>query len=149
MKLIKNIKKFSQLPLLEKTLATKIFFMAGIYRIIILTVPFKIITSKLSRRIKSSSHNFSTENLKTLGLIIDKVCRNTPWESKCLVQALICKKLCRKYGVLNILYIGVKKDHLGNLASHAWVSDSQNNIIVGSCGANEFKVITQYSDSIE
>ena len=58
--------------------------------------------------------------------IADKVARvanRVPWESKCLVQAMVAQRLLRGYGLSSTLYLGVGRDNRtgGKMIAHAWV----------------------------
>lgn len=45
----------------------------------------------------------------------------TPWESKCLVQALAAKKYLQRMGIESTLYLGTAKQKEGSLEAHAWL----------------------------
>lgn len=73
------------------------------------------------------------------------VCRNTPWESLCLVEALSCKKMLDRRGFKTTLYLGVCKDtNNKELAAHAWLKMG-NFILTGSHGHRSFKIVNFYS----
>ena len=149
-----NTKKFLGLSITEKLLVAKVFLLSGLFRAIILCIPFRLIAKRLSCHIKNNHTNkiHAPFTAQQIGSIIGSVCRHTPWESKCLVQALICKTLCRKYGIQNILHIGVYKnpetpDH--KLESHAWMIDHNNEPIVGGTNNTCFKILATYSDTYD
>lgn len=110
-------------------------------------MPFKKIAKTFIKEIKPVENEvILASRVKKIGQLIDSVCRHTPWESKCLVQALICKRLCRKLKILTTLYIGVNKQPGSDLEAHAWVVDQNNNIIVGGLHSLQFKIIATYRD---
>ncbi len=57
--------------------------------------------------------------------VIDKVARvakRVPWQSKCLVQAMVAQRLLRDYNIKSTLYLGVSRDEeSGKMIAHAWV----------------------------
>jgi hypothetical protein len=54
---------------------------------------------------------------------VARVSRRVPWESKCLVQAMVAQRLLRSYGLASTLYLGVgrKEEDGGRMVAHAWV----------------------------
>lgn len=153
MKLIKNlerisiyVKRFLGFSFKEQLLCIKILCLAGFFRLVILVVPFKKIAQNLSKTIKVSNYKDNQQMIYRIGQIIGSVCRHTPWDSKCLVQALICKTICRQHKVVNTLYLGVNRDNVGQLLAHAWVTDADKRILVGGKFSKSFKIIATYSD---
>ena len=58
---------------------------------------------------------------KKISWIVTTIAKYTPWESKCLVQALTAQKMLKKQGVSTTLYLGVKKDNNNQMLAHAWI----------------------------
>ena len=54
---------------------------------------------------------------------VARVARRVPWESKCLVQAMVAQRLLRDYHLSSTLYLGVGRDkeHENQMIAHAWV----------------------------
>lgn len=146
MKLLTGLRKFCKLPLSEKAFFLRVFILSAVFRLAILLIPFKKIAVKLNKGMRAKPHTKLPITLKRLGQIIDSVCRHTPWESKCLVQALVCKQLCRRYAVRTSLFIGVDKNQESVFRAHAWVTDDENNVIVGGKQTALFKVVAKYTD---
>ena len=65
--------------------------------------------------------------------IVDRVAQRVPWESKCLVQAMVAQRLLRDYGIESTLYLGVGRDkEAGNkMIAHAWVRSGPHSICGG------------------
>lgn len=51
---------------------------------------------------------------------VDRICTRTTWESKCLVRALTAKRLLKRKGIKNTLYLGCKLED-GAMVAHAWL----------------------------
>lgn len=63
---------------------------------------------------------------------VTRVCRHTPWQSKCLVQALIAQHLLKKHQIPSTLYLGVGK--VGEeMIAHAWLRSGEY-YLTGGCG---------------
>ena len=67
---------------------------------------------------------------------VARVARRVPWESKCLVQAMVAQRLLRGYHIESTLYLGVgldkEKEAGNNMIAHAWVRSGPYHI----CGGN-------------
>lgn len=83
--------------------------------------------------------------IKRIREIVISICRNTPWESKCLVEAITCKKMLQKIGVETTVYLGIRKDENGKeMKAHAWLKLGDH-ILTGRSGHQSFKVVNFYS----
>ncbi len=54
---------------------------------------------------------------------VARVARRVPWQSKCLVQAMVAQRLLKSYKLQSTLYLGVGRDKEQNnkMVAHAWV----------------------------
>lgn len=55
-------------------------------------------------------------------LAVARVHRYVPWNTECYTQALTAKYLLQQRGVPSLLSIGFKKDDVGKIQGHAWLS---------------------------
>ena len=55
-------------------------------------------------------------------LAVARVHRYVPWNTECYTQALTAKYLLQQRGVPSFLSIGFKKDDVGKIQGHAWLS---------------------------
>lgn len=55
-------------------------------------------------------------------LAVARVHRYVPWSTECYTQALTAKYLLKQRGISSLLNIGFKKDHLGEVQGHAWLT---------------------------
>jgi len=69
----------------------------------------------------------------------------TPWESKCLVQAIVGKIMLRQYGIGNTLYLGVGKNEEMSLVAHSWLRCGEL-IITGGHDLNQYAVVGKFAD---
>ena len=65
---------------------------------------------------------------------VARVARRVPWESKCLVQAMVAQRLLRGYGINSTLYLGVSRDKDDNnkMIAHAWVRSGPYSVCGGT-----------------
>lgn len=125
-----------------------IFILLGIARIIILTIPFRVIT-RIFLESRNKKYLFTTRKMKVimdLAKSITIAAKYTPWASKCLVQALIIRLFLRIYSLPNIFYIGISYDKDDKFLSHAWISVEDITVIGGQNSFLNFKIIKQFED---
>ena len=75
---------------------------------------------------------------------METISRYTPWESKCLVQAIVVKVLLNRRRIKSALYLGVAKTGQGGLAAHAWLCAGGSVVTGDDCGA-EFTVVAKFA----
>lgn len=107
----------------NKFLYMKTFLLSGYYRLCIVAVPMKRLQKAMGIRNEESAEEESAEFYRKAAKVshaVNRVCRYTPWQSKCLVRALTARHLLKKLQVPSTLYLGVGEcDH--TLKAHAWV----------------------------
>lgn len=105
--------------------------------------PFHKYKSHLGKMQVESATNYEDnkayiDHVKTIVL---RVCRHTPWESKCLVQAVTCKKILADKGINSNLYLGVQPKHENKeMKAHAWLVIGDK-VITGGPNHTQFKVV--------
>jgi hypothetical protein len=112
----------------DKFLFFEAFILCGIIRMIILLIPFN--------KIRNSIGGYNQDNLKEVSAseykVVKRVARAiyqatkyTPWESKCLVQALTAQRMLKKRKIYSTLYLGVAKEGKKKVKAHAWLRCGQ------------------------
>ena len=73
-------------------------------------------------------------NIRYVAERVAGVARRVPWESKCLVQAMVAQRLLRGYDMKSTLYLGVGRDEdeNGKMIAHAWVRCGIYNVCGGT-----------------
>ena len=76
------------------------------------------------------------EQRKKIALVARRVARvveRVPWESKCLVQAMVVQRLLRDYCIESTLYLGVGRNKEDNdkMVAHAWLRSGPYYVIGG------------------
>ena len=112
----------------RRSLTIKAIFYAAVARFRIRFFP----GSKLHRYLGENGVETPAEELidkelrRNFRFVADRVAsaaKRMPWESKCLVQAMVAQRLLRDYGMKSTLYLGVGRDEKenGKMVAHAWV----------------------------
>lgn len=134
----------------DKVLIMKVFVLTAIFRFAILAIPFKRLSKYMGTLKEESSSTISDEQYREAGRIawaISKVIKYTPWESKCLVQALTAQFLLYHKGIESTLYLGVKKDESEkNLMAHSWIRCGEF-FVTGGNGEN-FAQVAKFKKGI-
>lgn len=124
LKFFKKIKTLFKIKNQDKLAFIKAFIYMGYFRAFILFVPFNKLRKRMGKIKLESPQEVDDECYKKavrIARIVGIVSYHTPWESKCLVQALTAQKMLKKQGVSTTLYLGVKKDNNNQMLAHAWI----------------------------
>lgn len=128
-----------------------LFILLAFMRVAILTIPFRILvklflqpkTSSCSSKLAAEKHIIYA---RVIGRMTAMLAQHTPWQSKCLVQALACRFVLRHYAIANVFYLGVAKDEANKFIAHAWINCSSETIVGGSDSFERYKIISQFED---
>ncbi|MDR3287863.1 MAG: lasso peptide biosynthesis B2 protein [Peptococcaceae bacterium] len=126
-----------------------VFLLLGAVRLTLLVVPFKHIAARLGEKMGESPDAESWpagRKAARIGWAVGKMSRYTPWESKCLVQAVTAHLLLRLFGLSYTLYLGLglEKDEDGKLSAHAWLRCGDL-IITGGREKEGFRSVAQFA----
>jgi hypothetical protein len=133
---------------IEKLLLLEAFFLLGLARILVLTIPFRWLARTLGRHMLESSTDAAAADLH-LAVLIGQAVRaaagNTPWESVCLPQAVAGQWMLKRRGITATLYLGVAKadDKPERLAAHAWLRCGYQ-ILTGGAGHRQYTVVSTF-----
>ena len=122
--MVSQIRGFFNLSGAEKLMLPEALFYSAKYRWLLLNRPFDSFSSHLGIKDEETPYDPPEKNvlaiLKSIGKVVVAVCTNTPWESKCLVQAFTAKRMLLKRGIGCTVYLGLARDDKGKLVAHAW-----------------------------
>lgn len=145
--MIRRVIKFFSLSWQDRWLFIEAFCLTGIVRLAILLIPFRRLSMVLGKHMRESPIKedvVEAEVARRIGWGVETVSRYTPWESKCLVQAIVGKIMLRQYEIANTLYLGVRRD-AGSLVAHAWLRCGAT-IITGGQGWERFTMVGKFAD---
>jgi hypothetical protein len=138
---------FKRLPADEK----KMFFIA-----IFLVIKVKILTSLFPLRFYSSSlgvqhksilQTMDGQELTPLYKVLRTLKRTSsylPFKNKCLVDAIVAKKMLKKLGLGSTLYLGVGRESEKKIVAHAWLK-CNGTIVAGERGMERFVAVEWFS----
>lgn len=132
----------------DRRLLLEAFCLLGLARLTILTVPFRFIAPRL-REVNAESPSRGEKPAPPIGSIawaLQSVARHTPWQSKCLAQAMAGTFMLRRRRIPRTLYLGLAKDEGGTLSAHAWLGCGDT-ILTGGLGHEAFTVVATFARS--
>jgi len=141
----KRIHRFLNLSMPEKLLFMEAFYRLAVMKRAIDTKPLKEITQGLHYHEGYIVHTIKNQNqyhkatAVTIGNIIQKASRHTPWQSACLVQSLALVEMLKKRSIPAMFYLGVNM--ADEMKAHAW-SIYDNEILTGKNGYEKFTVVS-------
>lgn len=144
--IFKKLKIFCGLRFRDRLLVIETFMLAGIARAIILLVPFNKIKKYIGKHKKETPFEIDStfyDIASRVAWAVDHVSRNTPWQSKCLVQALTAQNMLKHRKISSTLYLGVKKDG-GKMEAHAWLRCGQM-YVTGGINKDEFTEVARFA----
>ena len=140
--LIRKVKTFFKIDFESKVIFCKAFILCGFYRFIILNISFSKVKKLLGEKCKDSDFKIDIDHykiVKKVGFIVKLASSHTPWESKCLVQAMTAQKILNDKGIKTTLYLGVAKEK-NNMVAHSWLRYGQMFVTGGNGDLNYKRV---------
>lgn len=147
----RRIRIISLMKRSDKILLIEAFFLAAICRLIILTVPFKMYKNCLGTYNKETSYDSNIQDnltIKKVARVIATISKYTPWQTKCLVQAMTAQRILRRRKVFTTIYLGVRKDKNNNVQAHAWLRAGRV-IVTGGHNIDSFKEVARFGNEVK
>lgn len=141
----------ARLPLREKFWFAVLYPLSGFIRLVIILLPFRALSPFLGVPLQRRELSpLVTEPKLQMAWQVGRTCRlvgkYTPWETKCLSQAILARALLRLYGIPCVVHLGVAKkpEEAGNpLKAHAWVKVGRW-VVCGGEGHRAFTILSTY-----
>jgi len=138
--------KFLRRPQTEQRLFLEALFWLALSRLAILTIPFRRIAPFLGKTMVETSSDFLVLDLPIqISWAVRTASRYTPWESKCLAQAMAAKIMLKRRRFPSTLYLGLLKEGEKGLSAHAWLRCGDR-ILTGAPVHRQFKVVAAFGD---
>lgn len=146
--LCRKTKTFIKFDNKYKFMLLEAFILSGIYKMIILIIPSKKMKRYFGTYNCESSENIENENYKIIrkvGCAVKCVSDFTPWESKCLVQALTAQRMLKRRKIFSTVYLGVTKEGDNKINAHAWLRSGRI-FVTGGNNRYMFTQIAKFSN---
>lgn len=142
MKLRQKLALFRELPGVEQRAFVEAILMLGIARVLIISVPFRLVARCLSGT-PETTFSSNQETLSRVRKAVTIAARNVPWNAVCLPQAIAAKAMLAWRGCGSSLHLGVGLDHQGRLIAHAWLV-AGGTVVVGSAGISAVTPLARF-----
>ena len=147
LKLFRKIKTFFKIKNQDKLAFIKAFIYMGYFRAFILFIPFNKLRKRMGKVKVESPQDVDNECYKKavrIARIVGIVSYHTPWESKCLVQALTAQRMLKSKGISTTIYLGVRKE--GNeMKAHAWLRCGEY-YVTGGALREQYTVVAKFAN---
>lgn len=146
--LLQKAKAWHEKPRGVKLLIPPAFVLLGVSRAALLTVPFRRIAPLLGHDLRTAAAvplagARQTARARVIGCAVVTAARYTPWESKCLAQAMTARVLLGAGRVPYGLYLGVRRPDGSGSPAHAWVCSGPV-AVTGGRGFGQFTVVATF-----
>lgn len=135
------------MPASDRLVVSEAFFWLGLARLAILVIPFRAIAPRLGKMGGSTPENAGLQSQKIARQVswaVRAASRHTPWQSRCLAQAIAAKMMLNRRGLASTLYLGLKKAGEKDLDAHAWLRHGDI-ILTGGESMDRFTVISTFA----
>ena len=147
LKLFRKIKTFFKIENQDKLAFIKAFIYMGYFRAFILFIPFNKLRKRMGKVKVESPQDVDNECYKKavrIARIVGIVSYHTPWESKCLVQALTAQKLLKNQGISTTIYLGVRR-YENEMKAHAWLRCGEY-YVTGGAIRDQYTVVAKFAN---
>jgi hypothetical protein len=131
MKLRRKLQAFLGMPGSTRLLVCEAILTLALARLIVLTVPFRLLAPWLSRAPQTTSSDKAL--LLRVRAALTVAARNVPWSAVCLPQAMAAKAMLARRGCGSSFHLGANYNAQGKLIAHAWLV-AGGTVVVGAAG---------------
>lgn len=145
---MRKLKLFLKLGIHNQLLFARTFVLSGFFRFLMVYAPFKYLKKYMGVAKTESAKKVPDmyyEEARRIQRIVLLVCNYTPWQSKCLVRALLVQYFLKRKGIATTIYLGVNKDDMNQMAAHAWIRCGEM-IVTGQYEKDHFVQVAKFSN---
>ena len=126
MKLFYYIKRFWEIPGVERKIILIGIILSGIFRLLTWVLPIKFCLSLINLKPRIALQEFNDSFFLKSRVTLRRILRLSPWTKNCFVKALTYKYLLNRYGMSSDLVFSIRKDGNNRLIAHAYLSLENN-----------------------
>jgi hypothetical protein len=124
-------RRFMQLDGADKWLLLHATVWLGIARIMLIVMPFRHLSARLSAKSDSTQPEPDQDLLQRISYAVSAAANNVPWRSDCFPQTIAARMLLKHHGYTSTIHLGVEKVGKDELAGHAWLTCGET-VVTGS-----------------
>ena len=124
-----KLASFANLNGADRLMVLEAILVLAVARIMVLTLPFRILKDWLSHLPDSGEHDAAL--IRRVRRAITVAARNVPWNAVCLPQAMAAKAMLARRGYGSAFHLGATLENDGKLSAHAWLT-AGDIVVVGA-----------------
>lgn len=125
----------------DRFLVCEAILALALARLIVLTVPFRLMAPWLSRAPQTDACDEAL--LLRVRKAVTTAARNVPWNAVCLPQAIAAKAMLTRRGCGSSFHLGAGFNAQGQLIAHAWLV-AGGTIVVGAAGIGSVTPLARF-----
>jgi Transglutaminase-like superfamily len=125
----------------DRFLVCEAILALALARLIVLTVPFRLMAPWLSRGPQTDACDEAL--LLAVRTAVSTAARNVPWNAVCLPQAMAAKAMLTRRGCGSSFHLGAGFNAQGQLIAHAWLV-AGGTIVVGAAGIGSVTPLARF-----
>ncbi len=135
-----KLESFLRLSGAERRLVGEAVVWLGLARLVLATIPFRILARELARVPESGTDDVSS--VLRVRRAVKTAARHVPWKAVCLPQAIAAKIMLARRGCGSALHLGAGFDGSGALIAHAWLVVG-GTVVMGGAGMSGVTPLTR------
>ena len=130
-------RRFLQLDGADKWLLLRATAWLAIARVMLVVMPFRHLSARLSAETNSTQTEPDQELLQRIAFAISSAANNVPWRSDCFPQTIAARMLLKCFGYASTIHFGVDRVGEDGLEAHAWLTCG-GTVVVGGEDLNRY-----------
>ena len=139
-----KLMKFGRLSGADKWLLLCAATWLAIARIMLVIVPFRRLSARLSAEPDAAPAEPDSELLHRIGRAVSVAASHVSWRSDCFPQTIAARMLLKRYGYTSIIHIGVEHVVDDELAGHAWLTCGEI-VVTGGADLDRYTELHRFS----
>ena len=115
-----------------------------IARIMLVVMPFKRLSARLSTESNSTQIEPDQDLLQKIGYVVSAAANNVPWRSDCFPQTIAARMLLKRFGYASTIHFGVDRVGEGGLEGHAWLTCGET-VVTGGGELDRYTEVHSFS----
>ena len=132
--------RFMQLGAADRRLLLHATVWLGIARIMLIVMPFRRLSARLSAKSDPTQPEPDQDLLKRISYAVSAAANNVPWRSDCFPQTIAARMLLKRHGHASTIHFGVERAGEDVLNSHAWLTCGET-VVTGGSELNRYAEI--------
>jgi len=137
--------RFVQLDSADKWLLLRATAWLAIARIMLIVMPFRHLSARLSATSNSTQTEPDQDLLQRIAYAISAAANNVPWRSDCFPQTIAARMLLKRFGYTSTIHLGVDRVGEDELEAHAWLTCGET-VVTGGAELDRYTEVHSLSE---